>query len=218
MNPNTIVTIIVLVISCFNFVHSNIKMGQIPQPSKQSNNGGSSNEMAMQARPIIRIVRMKSISDIDGNYNYMYESENGIRMQEQGFVKQGEKKEDHINVAQGSYSYTSPEGMPITVNYIADENGFQILENEDSDEIAPPMKQRTVATTTTTTTQKPRPSTTENNNQNPSYYINEQALKQGSAQQFYRFFHKQPAQLSMYTSRPEEEPEDVEVTDQYDNY
>lgn len=51
-------------------------------------------------------------------------------MQEQGFVKQGEKKDDQIQVAQGSYSYTSPEGFTVSVNYVADENGFQIFENE----------------------------------------------------------------------------------------
>jgi hypothetical protein len=28
-------------------------------------------------------------------------------------------------VAQGSYSYTAPDGTPITVTYIADENGFR---------------------------------------------------------------------------------------------
>lgn len=27
--------------------------------------------------------------------------------------------------AQGSYSYTSPEGVQIQVNYVADENGYQ---------------------------------------------------------------------------------------------
>lgn len=29
------------------------------------------------------------------------------------------------NVAQGSYSYTSKEGVPVQIQYVADENGFQ---------------------------------------------------------------------------------------------
>lgn len=30
-----------------------------------------------------------------------------------------------VKVAQGSFSYTSPEGIPIQITYLADENGFQ---------------------------------------------------------------------------------------------
>lgn len=59
-------------------------------------------------------------------------------MQEQGFTKEGAKpgkdgKPESINVAQGHFSYTSPEGVPISVSYIADENGFQTFENEMPD-------------------------------------------------------------------------------------
>lgn len=37
----------------------------------------------------------------------------------------GEQREADIIVHTGSYSYTDPEGNIITVNYVADENGFQ---------------------------------------------------------------------------------------------
>jgi len=37
----------------------------------------------------------------------------------------GPTAEDIGTVSKGSYSYTSPEGQVITVNWIADENGFQ---------------------------------------------------------------------------------------------
>lgn len=33
------------------------------------------------------------------------------------------QKDLEAQVVQGSYSYTSPDGTPITVTYIADENG-----------------------------------------------------------------------------------------------
>lgn len=33
------------------------------------------------------------------------------------------QKDLEAQVVQGSYSYTSPDGTPITVTYVADENG-----------------------------------------------------------------------------------------------
>ncbi|KAF4520082.1 hypothetical protein B566_EDAN014187 [Ephemera danica] len=62
----------------------------------------------------------------DGSYNY--ETGNGIRAEESGYVKQlgGRGEEDsEAQVMQGSYSYTGPDGVLYTVNYIADENGFR---------------------------------------------------------------------------------------------
>ncbi|XP_056629912.1 uncharacterized protein LOC130440670 [Diorhabda sublineata] len=54
----------------------------------------------------------------DGYYNYLYETENGITAEEEG----GEKNDGKS--AQGSFSYTSPEGEQITIEYTADANGF----------------------------------------------------------------------------------------------
>lgn len=85
----------------------------------------------------------------------MYDTENGISVQEQGFLKQGppsnkpskhgEDEHEYIQVAQGSYSYTSPEGVQVSVNYMADENGFQTFEDSstmpDADDQPAPMKQ-----------------------------------------------------------------------------
>ncbi|XP_071442458.1 endocuticle structural glycoprotein SgAbd-2-like [Hetaerina americana] len=60
----------------------------------------------------------------DGSYAYSYQTGNGISASERGFLKSpGTQLE--AQVAQGSYSYTAPDGTPITVNYIADENGFR---------------------------------------------------------------------------------------------
>ncbi|XP_055596637.1 endocuticle structural glycoprotein ABD-4-like [Uranotaenia lowii] len=63
----------------------------------------------------------------DGNYQYSYETANGIRGQEQGTLKQSSSPDtSDVIIASGSYSYTSPEGVVITLNYAADdENGFQ---------------------------------------------------------------------------------------------
>lgn len=57
------------------------------------------------------------------SFNYAYETSNGIRAQEAGQLRQ--IGPDAAIVTQGSYSYISPEGEPISISYIADENGFQ---------------------------------------------------------------------------------------------
>lgn len=56
---------------------------------------------------------------------YNYETGNGIHAHEQGFVKNSGHKDEEIQVAQGFYSYTGPDGVPVSVKYVADENGFQ---------------------------------------------------------------------------------------------
>ncbi|XP_045777830.1 uncharacterized protein LOC123875827 [Maniola jurtina] len=58
-------------------------------------------------------------SENDGhNYQYAYETENGIKAQEVGTVNKGTQ-------AEGGYSYTGDDGHVYTVNYIADEHGFR---------------------------------------------------------------------------------------------
>jgi hypothetical protein len=60
----------------------------------------------------------KQESDIrpDGSYEYAYETSNGIAASESGVG--GE-------TAQGEFSYTGDDGIPIRLTYTADENGFQ---------------------------------------------------------------------------------------------
>lgn len=58
---------------------------------------------------------------------FSYETGNGIKVDETGTLKRaaGPDAQDVI-VSRGSYSYTSPEGELIQVNYVADdEGGFQ---------------------------------------------------------------------------------------------
>ncbi|XP_050342284.1 endocuticle structural glycoprotein SgAbd-2-like [Nymphalis io] len=74
---------------------------------------------------VIPIIRQTQEINPDGSYQYSYETGNGIAAQEQGYLKNPGIKDAEAQVAQGSYSYTSPEGLPISVNYIADENGFR---------------------------------------------------------------------------------------------
>ncbi|CAG5015052.1 unnamed protein product [Parnassius apollo] len=54
----------------------------------------------------------------DHNYNYGYETENGIKAKEIGQTQKGTKVE-------GAYSYTGDDGQVYTVTYTADEHGFR---------------------------------------------------------------------------------------------
>ncbi|CAK1553612.1 unnamed protein product [Leptosia nina] len=74
---------------------------------------------------VIPIIRQTQELNPDGSYQWSYETGNGIAAQEQGFLKNPGIKDAEAQVAQGSFSYTSPEGIPIALNYIADENGFR---------------------------------------------------------------------------------------------
>ncbi|XP_028134962.2 GATA zinc finger domain-containing protein 14-like [Diabrotica virgifera virgifera] len=67
----------------------------------------------------IGLIRSEFNPDLgDGHYSYSYETENGISAQEEGSIQNKGKS------AQGGFSYTSPEGEQITLEYTADENGF----------------------------------------------------------------------------------------------
>ncbi|KAH9627594.1 hypothetical protein HF086_010746 [Spodoptera exigua] len=74
---------------------------------------------------VIPIIKQSQEVGFDGSYQYNYETGNGIAAQEQGYLKNAGVKDAEAQVAQGSFTYTSPEGIPISVSYIADENGFQ---------------------------------------------------------------------------------------------
>lgn len=64
-------------------------------------------------------------------------------MEESGSQKQvGETAEDVGTVSQGSYSYTGPDGVVVTVNWVADENGFQAT--GDHLPTPPPMPEHVV--------------------------------------------------------------------------
>lgn len=56
--------------------------------------------------------------------NFRYETSNGIQAQEQGSVANPGTDNEILSV-RGSFSYKGADGVTYTVNYVADENGFQ---------------------------------------------------------------------------------------------
>ncbi|XP_068153939.1 pupal cuticle protein 20 [Drosophila tropicalis] len=70
----------------------------------------------------IPIVRSDYQSDANGNYNFGYDTGNGIHRDETGEFHGG-WPHGSLGV-RGSYSYTGDDGQQYTVNYKADKNGF----------------------------------------------------------------------------------------------
>ncbi|XP_059059977.1 endocuticle structural glycoprotein ABD-4-like [Achroia grisella] len=75
----------------------------------------------------IPIVRFEAEGpNVDGSYKWLYETGNEINAEESGYVKNfGKGEGEEVQVAEGKFSYKSPEGNLIALTYIADENGFQ---------------------------------------------------------------------------------------------
>ena len=71
----------------------------------------------------IPIVRQHLNDDNYGTYNLDVETGNGIRSSESGVLKN--LGEGPVSVKSGSFSYISPEGIPINTNWVADEFGFR---------------------------------------------------------------------------------------------
>lgn len=78
-----------------------------------------------QQKPPIPILKYDSKLNQDGSYQYSYETGNGIQAAEQGYVKNAGAKDGEIQVAEGYFQYTGDDGIPISLKYVADENGFQ---------------------------------------------------------------------------------------------
>lgn len=61
-------------------------------------------------------------SDADGNYEYKYESSNGIAAHEVGTT--GEKG---TPIVQGSTTWIARSGEPLAISYIADKDGYRAM-------------------------------------------------------------------------------------------
>lgn len=78
-----------------------------------------------QNRNFVPITSYKNDVSHDGSYQFSFTTGDGQQQQQSGYLKNRGQPNSEAQVVQGSYSYTSPEGKPITVTYIADELGFR---------------------------------------------------------------------------------------------
>jgi len=72
-----------------------------------------------------QILRSENVLNLDGSYQYLYETDNGLNVKEQGQPRQIEGSDELAMQVQGGYEYTAPDGTAISMSYIANENGFQ---------------------------------------------------------------------------------------------
>lgn len=72
-----------------------------------------------------QILRSENVLNLDGSYQYLYETDNGLNVKEQGQPKEIPGSDDIAMQVQGGYEYIAPDGAVISMSYIANENGFQ---------------------------------------------------------------------------------------------
>lgn len=80
----------------------------------------------LTGREQIPIISQDQDVNFDGTYRLSYETGNGIVVQEQGVLKNAGSPDNEIEDVQGSYQYTAPDGSPVSLQYVANENGFQV--------------------------------------------------------------------------------------------
>lgn len=59
-----------------------------------------------------------------GGYNFAYETSDGVSRQEQAELKNAGTEQEAL-VVRGTIKWVAADGQEYTLNYIADENGFQ---------------------------------------------------------------------------------------------
>lgn len=96
-----------------------------PEPTRPSrpSSAAAVNSVSSRESSARSLTSIDSATGADGTYQYAYESDTGIKVQEKGEPKV--VNDVQTLSVQGGFSYTAPDGTPISMTYIADENGFQ---------------------------------------------------------------------------------------------
>ncbi|XP_042218162.1 cuticle protein AMP1A-like [Homarus americanus] len=70
---------------------------------------------------VIPILRDDRVHEDDGTYSFDVETGDGIILSQSG----SPRGPGGAVITSGEYSYTAPDGTPVVVKFVADENGFQ---------------------------------------------------------------------------------------------
>ncbi|CAL4124143.1 unnamed protein product [Meganyctiphanes norvegica] len=119
---NTVLLLTTLVSAC---VGAPQYAAPAPPPSRyESPSGGSSGGGSRSSGPHIGIIRdERTAIDAGGAYSFDVETANGISHSESGSSVQ--TAEGVGSAVTGQYSFTLPDGQVFTLQYVADQNGFQ---------------------------------------------------------------------------------------------
>ncbi|VVC39582.1 Insect cuticle protein [Cinara cedri] len=78
--------------------------------------------------PEARLLNYKYEVLLNGEFNLIYELDDGTLQTREGRLVLNEKKDGYVLVQKGTYTYTSPEGVRVRMSYVADQDGFKIIE------------------------------------------------------------------------------------------
>lgn len=68
--------------------------------------------------------------DDHGQYSYNFLTGDGVARTEQGALVPNKEGTANVLVQRGGYRYLGADGQLVEVNYIADENGFRVLDSK----------------------------------------------------------------------------------------
>ncbi|XP_066145222.1 pupal cuticle protein 20-like isoform X2 [Euwallacea fornicatus] len=109
--------------SSARFAGASLGGSSLSQYNRAPSTDNFSGRSSYNRDPQFRILRFNNDNSGTGDYSFAFETENQIRQQEVG--EQRVIGNEQATNVRGSYSYVTPEGQQISVNYVADENGFR---------------------------------------------------------------------------------------------
>lgn len=77
------------------------------------------------AENYIPILSQSQVNHPSGAYQLQYQSGDGQAFSEKADVKRNFENDGDVLVKSGYFAYTAPDGTPISLSYVADENGFR---------------------------------------------------------------------------------------------
>eukprot|EP00095_Tigriopus_kingsejongensis_P001246 maker-scaffold850_size89018-snap-gene-0.27 protein:Tk01246 transcript:maker-scaffold850_size89018-snap-gene-0.27-mRNA-1 annotation:"larval cuticle protein 8" len=100
---------------------ASVSGGRIARDSSYQPAGGRA---AQPAQPIAIVRSVYNAPSAESqNYDFSFETENGIQQEASGEMKLIDNAE--VMVMRGSYTYIDAEGQDVTVSWVADENGYR---------------------------------------------------------------------------------------------
>lgn len=98
------------------------------QPHQNNIHGDIKDHFPRETTTWIPILKYNKEQSEDGSYKTLYETGNNIQHEETGFLKDfSDSHPNGVLVQHGQYSYESPNGQLINVQYTADEHGFRAV-------------------------------------------------------------------------------------------